>query len=171
MTFDWNSSSEFENGHHRSNVTPLIGVSNPSENSCNSDFDEIETLCISHYIRQIRGAKSWNYGHLPYLVANTYGLNVIKIGGIWIFWGAETPYWGGVAFDLWCPISNSDELFQSKVMCENLVWIGWNRRHVDFEGGGRPPISGGYMWSAMPIFEHGQSFLNKSHMWKFGSDW
>ena len=26
--------------------------------------------------------KSWNYGNLPYLVANTYGLNVIKIGGI-----------------------------------------------------------------------------------------
>ena len=23
MTFDWNSSSEFKNGHHRSNVTPL----------------------------------------------------------------------------------------------------------------------------------------------------
>ena len=24
MTFDWNSTFEFENGHHRSNVTPLI---------------------------------------------------------------------------------------------------------------------------------------------------
>ena len=29
-----------------------------------------------------------------------------------------------ITFDLQCPISNSDELFQSKVMCENLVWIG-----------------------------------------------
>ena len=26
-----------------------------------------------------------NYGDLAYLVASTYGLNVIKIGGIWIF--------------------------------------------------------------------------------------
>ena len=29
--------------------------------------------------------RSWNYGNLPYLVANTYGLNFIKIGGIWTF--------------------------------------------------------------------------------------
>ena len=42
---------------------------------------------------------------------------------------------GGVTFDLWCPFLNSDELFQSKVMGENLVWIGWNRRYVNFEGG------------------------------------
>ena len=31
--------------------------------------------------------RSWNYGNLPYFVANTHGLNFIKIGGIWIFWG------------------------------------------------------------------------------------
>ena len=31
MTFDWNSSSEFKNGHHRSNVTPLIGSFCPRE--------------------------------------------------------------------------------------------------------------------------------------------
>ena len=36
---------------------------------------------------------------------------------------------GGFTFDLWCPFLNSDELFQSKVMCRNLVWIGWNRRY------------------------------------------
>ena len=29
--------------------------------------------------------RSWNYGNLPYLVANTYGLNFIKIESIWIF--------------------------------------------------------------------------------------
>ena len=34
----------------------------------------------------------WNYGNLAYLVANAYGLNAIKIGGIWIFQGAEAPY-------------------------------------------------------------------------------
>ena len=181
----------------------------------------------------------WNYGNLAYLVANTYGLNVIKIGGIWILeggrspllggllvtcdthfrtqisyssqkscvkiwfglvepfksyhlnfpWGQKPPIrglacdlqcpfsglaelfqskvmckfgsdwlsfsrvivstniflWGrnpllvGATFDLWCPILNSDELFQSKFMFGNLVWIGWNQRYVNFEGGGRPP--------------------------------
>ena len=49
---------------------------------------------------------------------------------------------GGITFDLWCPFLNSDELFQSKVMCGNLVWIGWNQRYVNFEGGGRPPMRG-----------------------------
>ena len=34
----------------------------------------------------------WKSGNLPFLVANTYGLNFIKIGGIWIFRGAEAPY-------------------------------------------------------------------------------
>ena len=35
--------------------------------------------------------RSWNSGNQPYLVANTYDLNFIKIGGIWIFRGAEPP--------------------------------------------------------------------------------
>ena len=117
----------------------------------------------------------WNYGNLAYLVANTYGLNVIKIGSIWIFQGGRSPLlrgvtcdlqclfsnsdsyssqkscvkiwfglvepfksyhlnfpWGqkppirGVACDLQCPFSDLAELFQSKVICVNLVWIGWS---------------------------------------------
>ena len=74
--------------------------------------------------------RRWNYGNLSYLVANTYDLNFIKIGDIWIF--------GGVTFDLWYSFLNWDELFQSKAMCENLVWIGWNWRYVNFRGGGTP---------------------------------
>ena len=31
-----------------------------------------------------------NHGNLAYLVASTYGLNVIKIGGIWIFQGGRS---------------------------------------------------------------------------------
>ena len=27
-------------------------------------------------------------------------------------------------------------------MCENLFWIGWNRRYVNFRGGQKPPIRG-----------------------------
>ena len=34
----------------------------------------------------------WKSGNLPYLVANTYDFNFIKIGGIWFFRGAEAPY-------------------------------------------------------------------------------
>ena len=37
--------------------------------------------------------------------------------------GAETPI-KGVTCDLQCPFSNFVELFQSKVVCENLVQIG-----------------------------------------------
>ena len=47
---------------------------------------------------------------------------------------AETPI-RRVTFDLWCPFSNSDVLFQSKVMCSDLLWIGWNQRYVNFEEG------------------------------------
>ena len=53
------------------------------------------------------------------------------------FYGGRNPQLGGVTFDLWCPFLNSDELFQPKVMCGNLVWIGWKWRYVNFEGGGR----------------------------------
>ena len=59
-----------------------------------------------------------------------------------IFLWGRNPLLGGVIFDLWCPFLNSDELFQSKVMCGNLVWIDWNRRYVNFEGGGRLPFWG-----------------------------
>ena len=87
------------------------------------------------------------------------------------FLGGRNTLLGGVTFDLWSPFSNSDEWFQSKVLYLNLVWIGWNRRYVKFEGGGRPPIRGGYMRPTIPIFELGRGFLDKSDVWKFGSDW
>ena len=32
-------------------------------------------------------------------------------------------------------------------------------------------LRGGYMWPAMPIFELCRGCLDKSHVWKFGSDW
>ena len=69
-------------------------------------------------------------------------------------------------FDLRYPFSNSADLFQSKVMCENLVWIGWNRRYVDFHGGGgqKPTIKRGYLRPAMLIFVHSRAFPVKSHV-------
>ena len=87
--------------------------------------------------------RSWNYGNMPYLVANTYGLNFIKIGGIWIFQGGEPPV-RGITCDLRCPFSNFAELFQSKVTCENLVRIGWAFQELSFEisWGQKLPIRG-----------------------------
>ena len=122
--------------------------------------------------------RSWNYGNLPYLVANTYGFNFVQIRGIWIFqreetpirggyiwpakpifelgwaipvksrvkiWfglvemgsmlifrGAEAPLLVGVTCDLWCTFSNLSKLFQSKVMCENLVWISWGFQELSW---------------------------------------
>ena len=61
------------------------------------------------------------------------------------FWGGgEKPLLGGVTFDLRCPFSNSDELFQSKVMCENLVGLDWLKSEACyFSGGGEmSPFSG-----------------------------
>ena len=87
-------------------------------------------------------------------MANTYGLNFIKIGGIWILQGGRNPLLGGGTFDLWCPFSNSDGLFQSKFMCENLVWIGWNWRYVNFQVGGRSPLLGGVTCALQCLFSN-----------------
>ena len=93
---------------------------------------------------------------------------VIVSTNIFLRW-AETPI-RGVTFDLWCPFSNLGVLFQSKVMCWKLVWIGWNQRYVKFDGGGRPPICRVYMWPVMPIFELRRAIPVKSHVWKLGLD-
>ena len=134
------------NNNNNKQVKPL-GVDAPGgglTKSNISDFSEGQKPPVRWGLTIIE--KSWSYGNLPYLMDNTYGLNVIKIGGNWIFlcvWGrgggGEAPIMG-VACDLWCPFLNSDELFQLKVMCENLVWIGWAFQvicvHKHFSGGG-----------------------------------
>ena len=101
--------------------------------------------------------------HLCKFGSDWLGLSRVIVSTNISLWGRH-PLLGGVTFELWCPFLNSDELFQSKVMCGNLVSIGWNRRHVNFEGGGRPPVRGGYMWPAMPIFELSRGCLDKSHV-------
>ena len=112
--------------------------------------------------------RSWNYGNLPYLVANTYGINLIKIGGISIFRGGR----GGGGY-MW-PTMPIFELgwaipVKSHGWKFGLDWLNW--RYVNFQGGQKPPIRGGYMWPAMPIFELGRAISLKSHMWQFGSEW
>ena len=109
--------------------------------------------------------------------------HVWKFGSDWLSlsrdhlnfpWGQKPPI-RGVACDLQCPFSDLAELFQSKVICVNLVWIGWALQKLScsqtFFYGAETPYRGGYMWPVMPIFELGRGCLDKSHVWKFGSDW
>ena len=70
----------------------------------------------------------------------------------------------GFACDLWCPFSNSAELFQSKVMWK--FGLDWLKSDVyEFSRGkNKAPIRGGYMWPAMPIFEPGRAIPVKSRV-------
>ena len=64
------------------------------------------------------------------------------------FPGGQKPRIREVTCGLWCPFSNLAEVFQSKVMCENLVWIGKAFQELScpqtffWGGGGRSPLVG-----------------------------
>ena len=112
--------------------------------------------------------RSWNYGNLPYSVANTYWLNFIKIGGIWIFWGwggCRNPLLGGS--HLTCDTHFRTRLSYSRQKSCVKIWYDLVeiRSMLIFRG------VEGYMWPAMPIFELGRAIPVKSHVWKFGPDW
>ena len=105
-----------------------------------------------------------------------FGLDWLRLSRviIWIFRRGRNPLLGGLQatcnahFRTWLSYSSQKSCVE---IWFGLVWIGWNRKHVNFEGGGRSPVRGGYMWPAMPISELGRGCLVKSHVWKFGSDW
>ena len=46
-------------------------------------------------------------------------------------------------------------------MCENLVWIGWNRRYVNFQVGGRSPLLGGLHVTCDAHFRTWQSYSSR----------
>ena len=79
---------------------------------------------------------------LPCLVANTYGLNFIQIGGIWIFWGgSRNPLLGGY---MW-PVMPIFELgWAIPVKSCVKIWFGlveiWGM--WIFSGGISPPLGG-----------------------------
>ena len=94
---------------------------------------------------------------------------------IWIFRGGRNPLLGGLHvtcnahFRTWLSYSSQKSSVQ--------IWFGLAevfknyRVHKHFSLGQKPPIRGGHMWPAMPIFELGLGGLDKSHAWKFVSDW
>ena len=59
--------------------------------------------------------------------------------------GQKSPIKGGGGY-IWplMPIFRTRMSYSSQKSCENLVWIGWNRRYVKFHGGRgqKPPIRG-----------------------------
>ena len=65
------------------------------------------------------------------------------------------------------------KLWESGLFSGWYIWIKFhqNQRYLNFPREQKPPIKGGYMWPAMPIFKLGLAIPNKSHVWKFGSDW
>ena len=89
--------------------------------------------------------------------------------------GAETPYYGGCMwpampiFELGRAIPVKSHMWKFR-----LDWLSLSRVIVYtniFLWGKNPLLVGGYMWPVMPIFELGRSCLDKSHVWKFVSDW
>ena len=54
-----------------------------------------------------------------------FGLDWLKSEVCKISGGTEAPQLGGVTCDRWCPFSYMAELFQLKIVCENLARIGW----------------------------------------------
>ena len=80
-----------------------------------------------HLTRDVHIRTRMSYSSQKSCVKIWFGL--VEIGGMLILRGggeAEDPpiRGGGVTCDLRCPFSNLAKLCLSKVMCENLVWIG-----------------------------------------------
>ena len=110
----------------------------------------------------------WNSGNLPYLVANTYGVNFIKIEGIWFFRGQKPPIRGLTIIKRSWNYGNLPYLMANTYGL-NFIKIGgiWI-----FRGAETPLLGGGvYIWPVMPIFELGCTIPVKSHVWNLGLDW
>ena len=89
-------------------------------------------------------------------------------------WG-QTPYWRGCKWPA-MPIFGLGRAIPVKShLCKfGSGWLSLSRVIVStniFLWGRHPLLGGGYMWPAMPIFELGRGCLDKSYVWKFGSDW
>ena len=89
-----------------------------------------------------------------------------------IFLGGRNPLLGGGGLHLTCDAHFWTQMsYSSQKSCVE-IWFGLVEiRDMLMLRGAEDPLLGGYIWPAMPIFELGRGFLDKSHVWKFGSDW
>ena len=115
--------------------------------------------------------RSWNYGNLPYLVANTYGLNFIKIRGIWIFLGGgwQKPPIRGL--HVTCDAHFRTRMSYSSQKSCVKIWFGLVEiGGVNFQGGQKPLLGGVTCDLRCPSSNLAELFQSKV-MWKCGSDW
>ena len=66
----------------------------------------------------------WNFGNVPYLVANAHGFNFIKIGGIWIFQGEQKTPLGGGGLHLTCDAHFRTRMSYSSQKSCVKIWFG-----------------------------------------------
>ena len=97
--------------------------------------------------------KSWNYGNQPYLAVNKYGINVIKIGGIWIFQGGGSRSPLLVGLHVTCNAHFRTRMSYSRQKSCVKIWFGLvepfksYRVHKHFSrgrgcGGQKQPLGG-----------------------------
>ena len=82
-----------------------------------------------------------------------------------IFLWGRNPLLGGRGLHLTCDSHFWTRMsYSSQKSCVE-IWFGL----VEIRG--MLILRGGYLWPTLPIFELGRGCLDKSHVWKFGSDW
>ena len=105
-------------------------------------FELVRAIPVKSHVWKLGGGGLHLTCHTHFRTLLTYSsqkscmkiwFGLVDIGGMLIFRGGgggerereRSPLLDGVTCALRCPFSNTVKLFQSKVMCENLVQIGW----------------------------------------------
>ena len=102
-----------------SRVIVSTSIQKKKKEKNNPRLGGLHLTCDTHFRTRL------TYSSQKSCVKIWFGL--VEIGSMLSFsrGGGRSPLLEGVTWDLRCPFSYTAELFQSKVMCENLVRIGW----------------------------------------------
>ena len=130
----------------------------------------LHLTCNAHFRTRRRYSSQKSYVKIWFRLVEIEGMLIFVWGG-----GAKVPI-RRVTCGLRCPFSNLSELFQSKVMRENLIRIGWAFQELSCPQTYKkkePPIVGwgGCIWPVRPRFELSWAMPVKRHVWKFALDW
>ena len=77
----------------------------------------LHLTCDAHFRKRMSYSSQESCGKIWFGLVEIEGMLILRGGG-------RNPLLVGVTCDLRCQFSNLVELFQSKVICGNLVWIG-----------------------------------------------